>query len=632
MILSVNGVCKSYGTETVLDGVDLRVVAGEKVALVGRNGTGKTTLLRIISGIEEADSGRIQLAHGAKMGYLRQDSPISSEGTVLEIAEEGRKHVLKLKSRLEELERQIASNPTDEELDEYALLHEHFVDAQGYSAERDVRIVLQKLGFEEAEFSKPSSALSGGEKTRLALSVMLLEEPDLLILDEPTNHLDLQATEWLEEWIQSYRGSILLVSHDRKFLERVATRFVELRDGKAKSYPGPFDQFMRVRDEDLERQAAQAAKLEEDIRKLDEFVRRFINSERVGQARGKRRILNRLIASKTKTPTTERSMKAGFGRVARSGDIVIECKSLSKSFGDQSLFKGLDWTVRRRERWGIIGQNGSGKSTLVKIALGLIEPDSGSARLGANVMAGFFSQDASDLDMESTPLEAIADDTGLQIPAARDLLGRFLFTGDQVFQQIGTLSGGERNKLALARLTALKPNLLVLDEPTNHLDMDSREALSKILKDYEGTLVLVSHDRRLLEETTSQTLDIRSDGVTQFPGSYADYRNRKQSNGKPTTIRDQREQKIASMSQREISKAIVRYERQIEHLESQIEIAESKVRQIEDRLSSPTQIDDIATMSQSYVESKGVLDELIESWEAMNKRLEDLQSLQGSNQ
>lgn len=632
MILSVNGVYKSYGAETVLDGVDLRVDAGEKVALVGRNGTGKTTLLRIISGIEEADGGSIHLAHGAKIGYLRQDSPISSEGTVLQIAEEGRKHVLELKSRLEELERRIASNYTDGELNEYALLHEHFIDAQGYSAERDVRIVLQRLGFDEAEFSKPSSALSGGEKTRLALAVMLLEEPDLLILDEPTNHLDLQATEWLEEWIQSYRGSVLLVSHDRRFLEKVATRFVELRDCKAKSYPGPFEKFMRVRDEDLERQASQAAKREEEIRKLDEFVRRFINSERVGQARGKRRILNRLIASKTESPTTERSMKAGFGKVARSGDIVIECKSLSKSFGDQNLFNGLDWTVRRSERWGIIGQNGSGKSTLVKIALGLIEPDSGSARLGANVMAGFFSQDASDLDMESTPLEAIADDTGLQIPKARDLLGRFLFTGDQVFQKIGTLSGGERNKLALARLTALKPNLLVLDEPTNHLDMDSREALSSVLKDYEGTLVLVSHDRRLLEETTSRTLDIRSDGVTQFPGSYADYRSHKQSNGKSTRNQDHRVPEKASISQREISKEIVRCEREVEQLESQIEIAESKVRQIEDRLSSPEKSDDIAALSQFYAESKVALDQLIGNWEVMNERLENLRSLQGSSQ
>jgi ATP-binding cassette subfamily F protein 3 len=614
----------------VLTGADLRVDAGEKVALVGRNGSGKTTLLRIISGIEEADGGLIHLAHGAKIGYLRQDSPVASVGTVLEIAEEGRKHALELKTRLEELERRIESHPTDEELDEYAILHEHFIDAQGYSAERDVRIVLQRLGFDEAEFAKPSSALSGGEKTRLALAVMLLEEPDLLILDEPTNHLDLQATEWLEEWIQSYRGSVLLVSHDRRFLEKVATRFVELRDSKTKSYPGPFEKFIRVRDEDIERQASQAAKLEDEIRKLDEFVRRFINSERVGQARGKRRILNRLIASKTESPLAERSMKANFGKVARSGDIVIECRSLSKSFGNQLLFQDLNWTVRRGERWGVIGQNGAGKSTLVKIALGLMEPDGGSTRLGANVIAGFFSQDASDLDMESTPLEAIAYDTGLQIPATRDLLGKFLFSGDQVFQKIGTLSGGERNKLALARLTALKPNLLVLDEPTNHLDMDSREALSSVLKEYEGTLVLVSHDRRLLEETTSQTLDIRSDGVTQFPGSYADYREHNRSHGKLTATRDHRVQKTTSMSQREISKEIVRWERQIEQLESQIETAENNLRQIEDKLSFPEEFDDIAAISQSYAESRLVLDELIKSWESMSEQLEDLRSLQGS--
>ncbi len=630
MILAVSGLRKLYDVDIVLDGADLRIDNGEKVALVGRNGSGKTTLLRIVAGLEEPDGGSVQFARGAKFGYLRQDSPVPTSGNVIEIAEEGRKHALELKSRLEDLEARLSLSPNDDELEEYALLHEHFIDAQGYSAERDVRTVLQQLGFEESEFEKSTSALSGGERTRLALAVQLLEEPDLLILDEPTNHLDLKATEWLEGWLRSYRGAVLLVSHDRRFLEQVATRFVELCDGRAKSYPGPFEKYARLRQEDIDRQAALAAKQQEEIRRLDEFVRRFINSERVGQARGKRRILNRLVASKTETPRQVRSMKGVFGQIERSGDLVFECAGLAKSFGSQRLFRELNWTVRRGERWGIIGENGAGKSTLIKIVLGLCSQDDGTVRLGSNVTAGFFSQDASDLDTEMTPLEVMTYDAGMQIPAARNLLGSFLFSGDQVFQKVGTLSGGERNKLALARLIAMNPNLLVLDEPTNHLDMDSRQALTEILKTFEGTLVLVSHDRWLLENITTQTLDVRSSGVMLFPGSYADYKKRNHL-AEDTVGRRQPSGKVrASLSPREVSKEIVRVEKRILELESSIGEAEDRLRSIEESLASPQQSEDIGALSRAHGEANGALNELLEEWEVESRTLSDLQSLQGS--
>ncbi|RYG21409.1 ATP-binding cassette domain-containing protein, partial [bacterium] len=299
MILSVANVAKSFDADTILSGVSFRMDSGEKVALVGRNGAGKTTLLRIITGQYAPDAGgSVQLARGAKIGYLKQEMSVSSGRTVLEEAESSREAQVKLRLRLDELEVRLENGPTDDELEEYALLHEHFLDAAGYSAEHDVRTVLLRMGFTEEEFSKSTDSLSGGEKTRLALARMLLEEPDLLILDEPTNHLDLQATEWLEGWLRAYHGAVLLVSHDRAFLENTADRVLELREKTVFAYPGPFAKYLQIREEENIRLREVARRQEQDIAKMDEFVRRFMNSQRTAQARGRQKLMNRLIENK----------------------------------------------------------------------------------------------------------------------------------------------------------------------------------------------------------------------------------------------------------------------------------------------------------------------------------------------
>jgi ATP-binding cassette subfamily F protein 3 len=288
VLLSVSNVAKSFGVDHILTGVTFRLDAREKVALVGRNGAGKTTLLKIMTGQQEPDSGSVQLARGAKVGYLRQESQVDAGRTVLEEAEESVRSQLEMRDRLQKLELKLEQGePSPEDLEEYALLHEHFMEAEGYSAERDIRVVLQRMGFTEDEFSKPTSKLSGGEKTRLALARLLLEEPDLLILDEPTNHLDLQATEWLESWIKGYHGAVLLVSHDRAFLDNTAERVILMRDGTVKSYPGPFEKYLALKAEEEERQAEVARKQELEIAKMDEYVRRFMNSQRTAQARGR---------------------------------------------------------------------------------------------------------------------------------------------------------------------------------------------------------------------------------------------------------------------------------------------------------------------------------------------------------
>jgi ATP-binding cassette subfamily F protein 3 len=646
VLLNVSNVAKAFGPDHILTGVTLRVDAQEKVALVGRNGTGKTTLLKILTGQYPPDSGSVHVARGARIGYLRQEAPVD-DGTVLQAAQSSKAHEIEMRRRLTELEARLEHNASEEDLEEYALLHEHFLESEGYSTESDIRVVLLKMGFTEDEFDKPTSKLSGGEKTRLAIAKLLLEEPDLLILDEPTNHLDLQATEWLEGWIRGYHGAVLLVSHDRAFLENTAQRVIEMREGEVKSYPGPFAKFLQLRAEEDARLAEVAKRQDLEIAKMDEYVRRFMNSQRTAQARGRLKLMNRLIESKVEAPKNEKGIKGAFAAGKRSGDLVLETEKLSVGFRDADphpqpppplekgrglvLFKDLSWTVRNGERWGVIGENGSGKSTLIKVALGLLEPLSGKARLGSNVVCGYFSQDVSDIDVNQTPLDFMVYECDMLPADARNLLGRYLISGDDVYRPIKTFSGGEKNKLALARLTNLNPNLLVLDEPTNHLDMASREALAEILKEYKGTLVLVSHDRWLLGQVTDHILDVRRAGPIQFPGSYDEYRSGKPKATAPKPVAKHLATSDAAptMSPRELSKEIARLEHLVEELEEQVSDQEEQVRVIEERLANVDPTADIFALTREHAQAQERLAGTMSAWEESTLRLEKLAATRG---
>ncbi|RYG38894.1 ABC transporter ATP-binding protein [bacterium] len=628
MILTVGSVSKSFGTDVILENVSFRIDRGEKVALVGRNGTGKTTLLRIITGSYEPDGGTVQVARGARIGYLRQDMPVSAGRTVREEAQQGVAEQLSVKAHLDALERRLEEGaPSQEDLEEYATLHERFMESGGYSAHRDVDSVLLRMGFEADEMDKPTGSLSGGEKTRLALARLLLEEPDLLILDEPTNHLDLQATEWLESWLRQYPGAVLLVSHDRAFLDVAADRVLELREQTVKAYPGPFEKYMRLRAEEDARLVEVARRQDNEIAKMDEYVRRFMNSQRTAQARGRQKLMNRLIANRVEAPRDEKGMKAGFGDAARSGDLVMVCEKLKVGFPGATLIESLDWTPRIGERWGIIGENGAGKSTLMKVCMGDLDPLAGRARLGASVSAGYFTQDASDLDPDSSALDTMVYDLDLKPPEARDLLARFLITGDDVYRPIRTLSGGERNKLSLAKLTQLNPNLLVLDEPTNHLDMASREALAKVLRDYKGTLVLVSHDRWLLGETTDHILDVRKSGAVQFPGGYVEYRTRRDSTSAPASTAQKKTVEppkpvVPTMSPRELSKEISRLQKLVVQIEGDIAAHEDELKRLEDKLANLPPTADVYALTQEHAGLQEALDGKMAVWEATSTELE----------
>lgn len=636
MLLTVNQVKKDFADDIILSGVTFRIDRDERLALVGRNGCGKTTLLKIITGEVAPDSGTVQLAKGARIAYLRQESQIDENRTVLEEAQEGLKHLFEIKSRLQEIELLLESSSTAELLEEYSLLQEHFLESDGHSMDRDVQAVLKRLGFQEDEFNKSTLVLSGGERTRLALAKLLLEEPELLILDEPTNHLDLEATEFLENWVSNYRGSILLVSHDRTFLEATATRVLEMKDGQVTSYPGTFPQYLVLKSEAEIRRAEVAKRQSAEIAKMDEFVRRFMNSQRTAQARGRQKLMNRLIQSKVEAPKSERGLKAAISSQGRSGEIVVEATKASIGFPGAPLIKNLDWTVRYQERWGVIGENGAGKSTLVKALLGKNELTSGLIRLGSGVTAGYFAQDAVEFDLNQSPLDFMVWECDLSPIEARHLLARFLIEGDDVYRPIRTLSGGEKNKLSLAQLAVLKPNLLVLDEPTNHLDMDSRVALSKILADFTGSMILVSHDRWLLGETTDHILDIKKSGVVQYSGGYKEYRRWAESKDAKSN-RPHKKSPVehakpvvpeVQISPRELSKEIDRLGKMISEVEKNISRDEARLSEIEDILSNSSATSDVLSLTYEHADLQDSLMNLMANWEGLNLKIEKLREQQ----
>lgn len=629
MLLSVSGVGISFAADEVLHDVTFRLDRREKVALVGRNGCGKTTLLRILLGEYEPDKGSVTLARGARIGYLRQESQVERGLSVLEAAEQARQEEVALRQRLEELEQRMEAGATNAELEEYATLHERYMEMEAYSAERDLQTVLSRMGFAPEDYDKPTSALSGGEKTRLALARLLLEEPDLLILDEPTNHLDLQASEWLEGWLKNYPGAVLLVSHDRFFLEAVSERVLEMKNGEVRSYPGSFEKYLVLKAEEELRQAEVAKRQQKEIDKLDEYVRRFMNSQRTAQARGRLKMMEKLQASQVVAPTAEKSMKTAFKAAKRSGDVVWEAKGITKAYGDRALFQGFDWTVVAGERWGVVGENGAGKSTLVKVLMEQISPDSGSVRHGANLMPAYFAQDVVDLDPRQSPLDHLVYEFGLLPADARNLLGRFLFSGDDVFRPISTMSGGEKNKLVLASLTTLQPNLLVLDEPTNHLDMDSREALAQVLQDYQGTLILISHDRWLLDKVTNRTLDVRSSGIVSYPGSFGEYR-RRLSKPQPTATSTKESRPAGpKLSPRELSKEITRLEKEIERMEHQITEREAELAALEAQLACPDEGMDLRAMTEEHASLTELIAGLMNAWEKTSLQLDEHRAMQG---
>ena len=534
-ILTVSELTKSYGGELLLDGATFSVEPKEKVALVGRNGTGKTTLLRIAAGLVDADGGAVSLASWARAAYLAQIPEGPEDATVWSYVLTGAADVHALEARLRDLEAQMARPEVHDDpvrlngvMEEYGTVHAHFEHAGGFTLEASAGLVLSGLGFSEADREKPLGTLSGGWRVRAELARVLLAEPDLLLLDEPTNHLDLDALEWLEEYLTGFPGGAMVVSHDRHLIDAVTTRTLELEDRRVTSYPGAYSVYARLRAEQQDRQRELHERQQEEIAKLEDYIRRYKAGNRATMAKSREKRLGRVRQRLIEAPRDHKAMGIRPSAGAASGKSVATLKGVGKRYGERVVLSDVDLLLFRGERIGLLGPNGAGKSTLLKMLASLEAPTSGRVTVGTNVRVAYFAQEpTTSLDPESSVLDEVLADRPMTPEAVRTYLGRFLFSGEDVFKQVSMLSGGERQRLSLAKMLLDEPNLLLLDEPTNHLDIPSREALEAALREFVGTIVVATHDRYLLERLATRIFTIQDGRIADFHGTYEELRRRR---------------------------------------------------------------------------------------------------------
>src|SRR6267378_1390991 len=527
MLFRLSEVYKSYGTQDVLRGVSLQINPGEHVGLVGRNGSGKTTIFRLVNNEEPPDRGEVIRARGLRLGLLAQHIHFEAGSTVHESALAAFGHLQQIEHEMHELEHRMAEVDADLEkvLERYSDLQHQFEREGGFEYAAKAESILQGLGFERESWSLPTENLSGGQQNRLGLVRLLLAEPDVLLLDEPTNHLDVGAVEWLEEFLQGYNSAYVVISHDRYFLDRACGRIIELENGRAATYTGNYSAFLVEREERRETQQRAYENQRQLIEKTEEFIRRNLAGQKTKQAKSRRTMLAKL--ERVEAVRADRS--SGDFRlqaIERTGNHVLTVNETTIGYADKVLAGDISFILRRGECLGIIGPNGSGKTTFLKTILGKIPPPSGEVRWGTKVQIGYYAQQLDDLDDRN---EIIMELRRVASPSAtagelRSFLGKFHFSGDDVYKHVGDLSGGEKGRLALAKLIYSRVNVLVLDEPTNHLDIPSREALEEALDAYEGTIVTISHDRYFLDRVATQILALDGlGGAEHYDGDYTEY-------------------------------------------------------------------------------------------------------------
>lgn len=595
VILSANHVVKAYGTDVILSDATFAVNEYEKIGLVGRNGAGKTTLFKMICNQLGYDSGSLFVAKDKRIGYMSQNLNIDENETVFNETLKVFDSIIQAENRMHELEHLLAESSSDEDhsrlLKEYGDLRDHFEQQNGYGIESFARSVLTGLGISPADFNKQIRFLSGGQKTRVALSKLLLENPDILLLDEPTNHLDLSAIDFLENFLKDYRGTIIIISHDRYFLDMITTRTYELIDGGIEEYGGNYSYYIKERETRYEERMKDYDLQQKEIHRMEEIIERFrsFNREKsIKQAESREKALNK-IERVEKPGSDNRAANISFDIQIRSGNDVLILDSISKAFGENLLFRDLSLNIRREEKLALIGENGKGKTTLFNIICEKIQPDDGLVKIGKNVKIGYYDQEQQNLDPEKTVLDELWDEyPNMTVTEVRNYLGAFLFRGDDVFKSIATLSGGEKCRLSLLKLMLSNSNFLLLDEPTNHLDILSREALENALLEYPGTLLTISHDRYFLNKVIHKIIELKEGELNSYLGNYDYYHARRNASvdeivistlGKSKTeIKEERRK----LREEQDNKKLL--QKQLKDLEKSIEELESRIKGLENEL------------------------------------------------
>jgi len=615
-LITLSGIRKSFGAFQALDEVTFTIGSGEKVALVGPNGSGKTTILRLIMGLDEPDTGSLQVLPGTSIGFMPQDSELAGDRTLVEEVSNASVEVQHFERELRRLEAAMGAaegDDLDELLTEYGEVQHEFERLGGYSFEAEVKSALDGLGLGPEHWEKPVRILSGGQKTRAALAKLLLQKPDVLLLDEPTNHLDIQATEWLEEFLSGFPGAVFVVSHDRYFLDRVVTKIVDLQDGCTRQYPGNYTAYAKQKREFIRQQLEQYERQQEDIKRLQDFISRYHAGQRHQEAKSRQKVLKKMV--RLEKPHAESRMRVKLDAASSSGHIVMDVRGLCKAFDEKPLFQNLDLLVERGDRIGLVGPNGAGKTTLLRIIVGDEEPTSGTLSLGFGVDIGYFAQDLTDLDPANSVLEELLESADLIPGEARNVLARFLFTGDDVYKSVTALSGGEKNRLILAKLMLKKPNVLVLDEPTNHLDINSRQALDEALRDFEGTIIISSHDRYLLNSITNKILEVSDGSAKLFKGNY-DFFVERAHRLRPKPPKKKTKAQGSKFKVQGSKSAVIGPT--AADFEKEIEAAEARLQELTDLLGKPETYADGETAAATQAEYHEVSDriqELYADWE-----------------
>ncbi len=638
MILACQNISKAFGEHTVLKNASFHIEEREKAAVVGINGAGKSTLLKIIMQELPADEGQTVITRGKTIGYLAQHQEMTGTNTIFDELLTVKQEILDMETQLRSLE-QSMKHAEEEQLsalmDSYSRLSHDFEQQNGYAWKSEITGVLKGLGFQEEHFSKKVNTLSGGQKTRVSLGKLLLSRPDIIMLDEPTNHLDMNSITWLETFLMNYQGAVIIVSHDRYFLDRVVTKIIEIDQGNVLSFHGNYTDYAHKKAQIRNAQLQAYLNQQREIRHQEEVITRlksFNREKSVRRAESREKMLDKMEV--LEKPTEARAdMRIDLEPRFPSGNDVLAVEHLSKSFPAQTLFTDLNFEIKKGERVALIGSNGTGKTTILKILNGVLPADSGEFRLGARVRIGYYDQEHHVLHMEKTIFEEISDAyPSLNNTRIRNVLAAFLFTNDDVFKRIGDLSGGERGRVSLAKLMLSEANFLILDEPTNHLDILSREILENALVHYTGTVLFVSHDRYFINTTATRILDLAGQTLTSYIGNYDYYAEKKEtrtdftgsSSPDPASspVLSESESRKDWKQQKEQQALLRKKQNELKRVEARIEELENKDKEIDELLTREEIFTDVAEVTKLSAEKETLqseLESLYECWETLSE-------------